>query len=257
MTTASVSIGVAGALGPADIARIAVAVEAAGFHGLWINDTPGADSLAAVAAAVAATDRLALATGVVPVDRRAPAEILAAIRDLPADRIVIGIGSGGTRTGAVALVHDAIGRLRGGTTARILVGALGPRMRRLAADEADGPLLSWLTPSIAAAQASEAREARAQTHVALYVRAAVEPAATDRLDRETAQYASYPSYAANFARLGIDATTTTLRPDSFDAGLEAYRAAVDEVVLRAITPGGTADEVIAFVEAAAARISAG
>jgi alkanesulfonate monooxygenase SsuD/methylene tetrahydromethanopterin reductase-like flavin-dependent oxidoreductase (luciferase family) len=256
MTTASVSIGVAGALGPAAIARIATAVEAAGFHALWVNDTPGADSLAAIAAAAAVTDRLVLATGVVPVDRRSPAEILAAARDLPADRIVIGIGSGGTRTGAVALVHDAIGRLRGGTTARILVGSLGPRMRRLAAAEADGPLLSWLTPAIAAAQASEAHEERLLAHVTLYVRAAIEVAAADRLARETAQYASYPSYAANFARLGIDATATTLHPDSFDAGLEAYRAAVDEVVLRAITPGGTTDEAIAFVEAAAARMPA-
>ena len=82
---ASVSIGVAGALGPAAIASIAVAVEAAGFHALWVNDTPGADSLAAIGAAAAATDRLVLATGVVPVDRRPAAEILAAARDLGAD----------------------------------------------------------------------------------------------------------------------------------------------------------------------------
>ena len=78
MTNAArLSIGVAGSLGPERIARIAGAVEAAGFHALWVNDTPTGDALAAIAAAAEATDRLVLATGVLPVDRRPAAQIAA------------------------------------------------------------------------------------------------------------------------------------------------------------------------------------
>lgn len=255
MTEASVSIGVAGSLGPAAIASIAAAVEAAGFHALWVNDTPGADSLAAIAAAAETTDRLALATGVVPVDRRPVDEIVAAVRDLPQERLVLGIGSGAARTGALALVGAAAARLRAGTRARVMVGALGPRMRQLAAEEADGPLLSWLTPARASDQAHDARSESRDAHVALYVRTALEPAAAERLARETAQYAGYPAYAANLQRLGILATDTTLDDRRFEAGLRSYRAAVDEVVLRAITPSGSADDIVRFVESAAARIA--
>ena len=75
-----VSVGVAGALGPEAIARIAAAVEQAGFHALWVNDTPHGDSIAALSAAAAATERLTLATGVIPLDRRPPGEVAEAIR---------------------------------------------------------------------------------------------------------------------------------------------------------------------------------
>lgn len=256
MTAATVSIGVAGALGPAAIARIAAEVEAAGFHALWVNDTPGADSLAALAAAAGTTERLGLATGVVPVDRRPVAEVVAAAAAIPSDRLTLGIGSGAARTGALALVADAVPRLREATGARILVGALGPRMRRLAATVADGALLSWLTPEVAAAQAAEARAEAPGARSVLYVRTALEPAAAGRLAKETALYGSFPAYAANLERLGIDGPRTTLDDARFETGLAAYRDAVDEVVLRAITPTGDADSIVAFVRAAAARLPA-
>ncbi len=55
------------------------------------------------------------------------------------------------------------------------------------------------------------------------------------LEREAAQYASYPAYAANFARLGVEAIDTTLpqRGEDLAAGVNAYRGGVDELVLRA------------------------
>ncbi len=256
MTASLVSLGVAGALGPDAIARIAAAVEAAGFHALWVNDTPGGDSLAALAAAARTTERLVLATGVIPVDRRPADEILRGLADLPAERVVLGIGSGAARAGALALVRDAVARLREGGPSPILVGALGPRMRELAAADADGPLLSWLTPAIAAEQAAEAHGMAPGTHAALYVRTALDPAADDALARESAAYASYPRYAANFARLGIAVGDTVLDAASVKARLPEYRAAVDEVVLRAITPTGDVDAAIAFA-ASAARLLAG
>ncbi|MDY0910968.1 LLM class flavin-dependent oxidoreductase [Microbacterium sp. CFBP9034] len=248
------SIGVAAAVGPELAAHIAPRIEAAGFHALWVNDTPGHDALEVIAAAARTTDRLVVATGVLPVDRRRPAEILDRVRDLglPADRLVLGIGSGGRAPGALDRVRNAAAALGAGTTARVVVGALGPKMRRLGAEASAGLLLSWLTPDAAADQAAEAHAVAPEAHVALYVRAAFDPAATGLLEAETAAYAGYPAYAANFERLRIDAADTIIRPGDAAARIAAYRSAVDEVVLRAITPGATAGDYMRFIEAAAA-----
>lgn len=253
MTAAHVSIGIAAAVGADVAAPIASAVEAAGLHALWVNETPGQDALGVIAAAARVTDRLVLATGLLPVDRRPPDEILERIDalGLPADRLVIGIGSGALSSGAMDRVQDAAARLRAGTTARVVVGALGPRMRRLGAEASDGLLLSWLTPEVAAQQADEAKAVSPGTHVALYVRAALDPAAVPRLEAETARYAGYPAYAANLERLGIDAAETTVRPGDARR-LARYRSAVDEVVLRAITASDDVDDYLRFVDAVAA-----
>jgi len=150
------------------------------------------------------------------------------------------------------LVADAAAELRAALTARVVVGALGPRMRRLAVDATDGVLLSWLTPAVAGDQAAEAHASEPQTHVALYVRTALDPAAQRRLQTETARYAGFHAYAANFARLGIDPDDTVQ-----DAGAHAlaarlgdYRHAVDEVVLRAIAVGDAFDDYRRFIDTA-------
>jgi len=260
-TRTALSIGVAATLGPHLIAQIARVAEDAGFHSLWVNDTPDGDAIAALGAAARATDRLRLATGVVPLDRRGPAEILEALdrAGIPDERLVLGVGSGAARTGQLALVADGVARLREARSAQIVVGALGPRMRRLAAREADGLLLSWLTPAAAAAQREEALAERETTRTHLYVRTAFDVGARDRMLREADRYASYPNYAANFARLGFGARDTVLpAPGTRDVAerLGAYLAAVDEVVLRAIVAEDDFAEYEAFVtEAAAARDS--
>jgi alkanesulfonate monooxygenase SsuD/methylene tetrahydromethanopterin reductase-like flavin-dependent oxidoreductase (luciferase family) len=253
--TAVLSLGIAAAAGPALAGRVAPAAEAAGFHALWVNDTPGHDALAVLAAAADATERLVLAAGVLPVDRRTPDDIAVAAAGLPAGRLMLGIGSGQARTGAVELVTDAAAELRRRTDARVVVGALGPRMRRAAAAASDGVLLSWLTPQTAAAQAAEAHAITPQTHVALYVRTAVDDAAVAALDEEATRYAGYPAYAANFARLGLDAADTVIRPAELCDRIAAYRAGVDEVVLRAITPTGSADDHLRFIDAIAEAIA--
>lgn len=251
--TGTLSLGVAAALGPAAIAEIAGAAEAAGFEALWVNDTPGADALEALAAAASVTATLGLATGVLPLDRRPAEEIAAAATALPADRLTLGIGSGAARQGALALMAEGVQRLRAEVGCRILVGALGPRMRRLGAAEADGVLLSWLPPRLAREQAAAAHEVRPAAHVALYVRTALDPAAEERMRQEAERYAGFPSYAANFARLGIDVHDTVLPSPARDAasGIVAYRDAVDEVVLRAIVPEDTPASYLRFITTAA------
>ncbi|MHA7987314.1 LLM class flavin-dependent oxidoreductase [Rathayibacter sp. CAU 1779] len=250
MVLADVSIGMAGTLGPEAIGRLAPTVEAGGFASLWVNDTPGGDSLAVLAAASDATQRLTLSTGVIPVDRRSPEQILAGIRssELPESRLRIGIGAGQRKQGGLALVGDAVVELQSASQAEVLVGALGPRMRRLGAESADGILLSWLTPRLAREQADEAHEVTPDAHVALYVRAAIDRDAAARLAEEARRYAGYPTYSANFARLGIRAEETVLDPAAFTDRLAEYREAVDEVVLRAITPGDTVDDYTRFAE---------
>lgn len=253
--TARLSIGIAAVAGPALAARVAAAAEAAGLHGLWVNDTPGHDALEVLESAAHATQRLALATGVLPIDRRSTDDIVAGASRLPADRLVLGIGSGQLRVGAVERVTDAATSLRERTGARVVVGALGPRMRRAGAAASDGLLLSWLTPEVAGEQADAAHDAAPRAQVALYVRTAAEAAAVAALDEEAERYASYPAYAANFARLGVGARDTLIRPGELSERIPAYRRAVDEVVLRAITASGGLDDHLRFVDAVAEALA--
>ena len=168
---AHVSIGIAGTLGPEAAARIAVAAEAAGFSGLWVNEIAGADALG-----------------------------------------------------------------------------------MLAAEQADGALMSWLTPQIAKAQAAEFHEIAPNGRVSLYVRTAVDEAGVPRRDAETVAYAGYPAYKANYARLGMDPFSTILpQPgdDSIAPGGAEYRdSGIDELVLRAMTFGDEIDDYVRFTEQA-------
>lgn len=240
--TGLLSLGLAGALDPAVVRELAPRLEAAGFDTLWVNDTPGGDSLELLAVAAEVTSTIRLGSGVIALDRRPAASILADVARLalPEDRLRIGIGSGRMRAGALALVAESVAELRAGSTAEVVVGALGPRMRALA-DDSDGVLLNWLTPDAA-------RAARGRTAAILYTRTIVEAAAESRLREEAARYATSPAYAANFARLGIEAMDTTLhlgeRPDE----LSDYLAAVDELVLRAITPDDSLEAFLRIVD---------
>lgn len=254
MTRGAVSLGVAGSLGPDVIARIAPAVENAGFHTLWVNDTPDGDALAALAAAARVTERLHLATGVVPVDRR-PADTIAAevaSLDLPIERLTLGIGSGVSKAGALARVRQAVEVLHDAGVPRVVVGALGPKMRRTGAERAEGVLLNWVPPTEVRTQADALHAISPAAHVAVYVRAAIVPAARERLDAETARYASFPNYAANFERMGVGAADTTIRDvTELSDALEAHTAAADEVVLRAVVPDDTVEAYLDFVRRAA------
>ncbi len=121
-------------------------------------------------------------------------------------------------------------------------------MRRVGAERAQGVVLNWVPPLEARTQSDALHEIAHAAHVAVYVRTAVDPAARARLDAETARYASFPNYAANFERMGVDAADTTIR-DLAHLGetLEAYTAATDEVVLRAIVPEDTVEAYVDFI----------
>jgi len=243
---AAVSIGLMGSTDGTTLRALAPRIERLGFDALWLNDVPGGDSLAGLRGVAGVTGRLRLATGVIPLDRR-PAATLD-LTGLPADRTAIGIGSG-RAPHPLGLVEAAVASLRTVTDAAIVVGALGPRMRRLAAEQADGVLLNWLTPAAAEAATADLRQDSRGRPVrgALYVRTIAEEAARGALEREATRYDTVPSYAANFERLGFRAIEATI-DDA--AGLARYDV-VDEVVVRAITPTGSLAELERFVEVVA------
>ncbi|WP_105566213.1 LLM class flavin-dependent oxidoreductase [Microbacterium halophytorum] len=248
----SVSLGIAGALGADTAAALAPRLEEAGFRSLWINETPGTNALEVAAAAARESDTLRVATGVIAVDRRPASEILDDIArlGLPEERLTVGIGSGQTRRGALALVGGALAELRASTTATLALGALGPKMRALAAERADAAVLSWLTPGAAAGQARELHDANPGATSVLYARANAHPDARARLEQEADRYATFPAYERHFARLGFGARDTVLPApgaDDIAPRLAEYTMAVDELVLRAITPTDALDEYLAFL----------
>ncbi|MGR2752677.1 LLM class flavin-dependent oxidoreductase [Agromyces arachidis] len=252
---AAVSIGLPGTTDHDVLRALAPRLERLGFDGLWLNDVPRGDSLTGVRAVADATTRLRLATGVIPLDRR-PAATLD-LSGAPADRLTVGIGSGGAHR-PLALVADGVAELRARTDAEIAVGALGPRMRRLAAEQADAVLLNWLTPSAAEDAVRDLRrdagDRAGRVRAILYVRSIAEEGARPALQREADRYGGIASYAANFARLGVEPIAATID------GAESFAAydVVDELVLRAVTAGGTLAELERFAEEAARwRASAG
>ena len=256
--------GIAGSV-PGDLIRdLAPELERLGYATLWINDTPGGDSLAGCEAAIAVTSRLRLATGVIPIDRRSPSDIVADIRPrkLPLDRLTIGIGSGQARP-ALELAETAIADLRHalGSEASIAVAALRSRMTRLAATDGDEVLLNWMTPAGAAVARREidtvvGETGRQAPRVSLYVRTSVDQAGERRLADEAARYAGYPAYAASFRRFGIDAIETTVRTDertTLRERLGAYRDTLDEVVVRAVVGEETLGAYLDLAKLAAPR----
>lgn len=251
--TAAVSIGLRGDVDHATLQAIAPRIEAAGFRALWLNDNHRGESLAGLAVVAAITTRLQLGTGVIALDGLSADGILGKLGDLPVERLTLGVGSGGT-TGALARVESAVATLRAGTTAQVVIGALGPRMRRLAAERADGVLLNWLTPTAAASATADLRRdagGRAVRSI-LYARTIASPVDAAALDTECARYTALATYAANFERLGIRAIDTTIRTE---ADLAAFRPTVDEVALRAITTGGSLAELERLVDRYASAIA--
>ncbi len=254
--------GVAGSL-PLDLIKvIARDVEAAGYATFWVNDVPGGDGVAALAAAASVTSRVGLAVGVIALDRRPPESVIADLQrlDLPADRLIVGVGAGSSPD-SLSRVRSGVELIKHETSSRVFVGALGPKMLELAGSVADGVLLNWLTPPWARQSARAVRDASSAAEkpsplVAGYVRTSLGPAAKARLADESARYEGFPSYAAHFRRMGVSAIGTavaTSSPGDIQAGLAAY-ADLDEIVVRAIT---ATDSPAAYRELVQAARSSG
>lgn len=254
--------GIAGAVDHAIVRDLAGAAESAGYASFWANDTPNGDGLAALTAAQSQTSSIELGVGVVPIDRMPAAEIAAHAERLGLDqtRLTIGIGSGGIKRGAVDAVRVNTLQLGQSTRAKVVVGALGPRMCRLAGEAADGVLLNWLTPAMLNESAALVRSAaetagRSVPWIGAYVRVALHGAAEERLQNEASRYEQFPAYAAHFDRMGVRAIDTCVVGSSqaIGDGLAAFTGIADLIVVRAIADSEQFDAYVRLLEAAAPK----
>jgi alkanesulfonate monooxygenase SsuD/methylene tetrahydromethanopterin reductase-like flavin-dependent oxidoreductase (luciferase family) len=254
--------GIVGALDHDVVSELAKAAEQAGYATFWANDTPGGDGLKALAVAQKATSQIKLGVGVIPVDRRPGGRIAEQITELglDQDRLIVGIGSGALKKGARDAVHNSAVELKGATKARVIIGALGPRMCQLGGSAADGVLLNWLTPQYVPVSASMTKDAaresgRPEPWIGAYVRVALSGPAQERLQEEAERYERIPAYAANFSRMGVRAIETCVvgEPGRIDEGLNAYSSDANEIVVRAIAAQETLDAYLDVLNAGAPR----
>jgi alkanesulfonate monooxygenase SsuD/methylene tetrahydromethanopterin reductase-like flavin-dependent oxidoreductase (luciferase family) len=252
--------GVAATVDHDVVRQVAREAEALGYTSFWANDTPGGDGLAALAAAAEVTRRVRLGVGVIPLDRR-PAEHIAddVVRlDLPQERLLLGVGSGGDPKG-LALVRHGVAGLHERLSAQVVISALGPNMCRLAGEVAEGVLFNWVTPVFAEHSGAWVTDAAAAANrprpsLMAYVRAALQPRAEARLEQEAGRYASFPKYAAHFERMGTSARDTCVAgPDAatLQAGIAAHERILDETVVRAITADDSAASILELLRACA------
>ena len=252
--------GVTGALAHDIVREAAREAEAAGYRTFWVNDTPDGDGLAGLRAAADVTETIRLGAGVIPLDRRPPEAIVARIAalDLPIGRLTLGVGAGGA-AGGVERVRAGVAALRKAVGASIVVGALGPKMCRLAGESADGALLNWLTSkhvgrSIAIVEEAASGAGRPRPRIDGYVRSALRPEAIVRLREEALRYAAIPAYASHFARMGTEPMETAAVGETVDdlrRALARFDAVLDETVVRAITTEETAAAYLELLVAAA------
>ena len=249
------------------VQRIAPEIEAAGFSFFWSNDIPGGSSFDVLAAAAGMTTEINVANGVVPIDRVPPGEWKDRIdrAGLTADRFYAGIGSGGMEA-PLGPMRDAIDEIREDTECRVIVGALRSRMRRLAAEHADGVLLNWLTPEAAAVRRNEALSIREELGIkesyvtAAFVRVAIGDAAIERLRHEARKYESFPSYGRHFDEMGVSAFETAVAASSVEEaadGLLPFFGALDHTVLRCVVATEDDDSYLQLVEAGKLALARG
>lgn len=245
----------------ANLARLGERVEQLGYDELWANDGRLGSGLATLATAAGSSQRLDLCVGVVPLSERSPASIVAEVSGLAlsTDRLVLGVGTGSGSS--LAVVRDAIAELRELLPGvRLAVSALGPRMCFLGGQIADLVLLNWAFPErIAWAREriadGAATAGRPVPRVACYVRVAIGPGASGRLEAEAARYRGRPR---PYTRL-FDAQEVALRgipgnaasdPADVPSLLAPYREALDSCIVRALPVGDAVEDWLAIAEAA-------
>jgi probable F420-dependent oxidoreductase len=169
----------------AELAQVARETEARGYHTAWAGEVSAGDAFTTLAVIASATQRLHVATGVVPVQTRTPVVLgitTASFNHLAPGRFALGLGLSsriiveqwhgrrfsaalGQIREAVQIVRQAVAgervnfdgtfyqvrnfRLTGPTPptpARIVLAALGPEMLELAGEIADGVVLNWIPP---------------------------------------------------------------------------------------------------------------
>ncbi len=239
-------LGVTAGLDAGLARELAAHCEQLRYHSLWSNDEPAARGLDTLAEFAAATAKIELGVGVLPLHRYRPAEIAAEVDRLGIDpeRLWLGIGSGALSPQIEAL-RRAVAELRTllPETTRIMVAAMRPRLCRLGGEVADGVLLNWMLPGQAATARGWVRDGaagrgRAAPVVASYVRVAVGPGASGRLREEEGFYRAINEghrrhFAAMDVPVGSVGIAASQRSDLL-AALAPYHSALDLPIVRVL-----------------------
>lgn len=227
----------------ADHAAVYAALDRAGFTDVWSSEVAGADAFTPLALAAAWQPRLRLGTAIVPVFTRGPgllAMSAAALAETAPGRFALGIGASSPvlvrdwnavrfdepfkRTRDVlrflraALRGEAVDEVYDTFTVRrftlerppavpppVLLAALRPGMLRLAAAEADGVILNWLSADDVPTALAELGQRRPGFEVAarIFVCPTEDAAYARALGRRLITgYLTVPAYAAFHRWLG-------------------------------------------------------
>ena len=223
-------------------------LEEIGYGSLWLGENVGREPISQAALLLGRTRRLLVATAVANIWARDPLSAMAAQQTLSEaypDRFILGLGVSHrslvddvrrlryrTPLQAMTAYLNAMDELtpsyravRAGHTARVL-GALGPRMLRLAATMADGAHTYLVTPE----HTANARQILGPASLLVPEQAVVletdKAVARGIARRHVRRYLGLPSYTANLRRAGF--TADDLDHDGSDRLIDAVVAWGDE-----------------------------
>jgi probable F420-dependent oxidoreductase len=324
-----VSIPVEEGLSLEQLVGLAEAAERHGYGTVVAGEVAGPDVFALLAAIASRTERVTLGTGVVPLATRSPALLamgFQSVASLAPGRVIAGVGvssptvierwHGREFAPPLAYVREALPALRAaldgerlgvdgehvrsqgfrltlppGPRVPIVLGAMRPRMIRLAGELADGAFLTWCPPEEAAEGVELLREGARSVGrdpdellviASFFAYAGSElEQARERMRRYVVQYASVSTHRDSFARsianldeveaawragdrkralsLVSDEAVDRLTPLGADAAVRRARdlhaAGIDlpVMVVTAATPGDAAGP-LATIEAVAAAL---
>lgn len=225
-------IGVEGALGSEVVASLAELAEERGYRSFWFNvRSPEVDHVGMLRLAKQRTRAIEVGAGVFPLDEYPAVELGRTLQAQGASspRLIIGIGAGQVREGALRLVEEGVAQLRAAAPAsRIAIGAIGQNMLQLAGRIADAVLLNWLTPDRLMWARDQIRSGagpgRPLPAVYLYHRAVRGVGAATRIQAEMAQYRQYPHHRRHQAAMGSPSLIGIAAgdPQDVDAQLKPY-----------------------------------
>ena len=248
---ASVSLDVA--------TEVAKRVEGSGYDSFWVNGSPHDGALTIIEAALEETG-LDVGVGVFPLPKIPAHQLVDEVRnrDLPQPRLHLGVGSG-RRPGALDDVRSAAVMLRDELDVKVVTGAVGPKMLRLAGEVADEVILTW---SFAAeverarpkVEEGASRVGRQPPSLISFIRCALLPQAADAVAERARVYDQIPHYHEVFERNGVTAEETVVTGSSREElieGIEREESVLDVSVIRAIPAENTVESLGELVEACA------
>lgn len=290
--------------GVSDVLGYAKAAEAAGFRRVWVAETNGPDALVA-ASVLAVQTGLEVGTSILPVMSRSPAVLAMAAADLSqlsGRPVHLGVGIGGQSIveqwhgqrfdhpaqrvrDTLAIVRQALAGERTGhdglrsshgfglscapeSPVLLYVGGMGPKMLELAAQDADGLIVTWCSPRVVSdrrAQLDAAARAagRSPGAVRLVARAYVSVSDDDTqvartrelVAHELTDYVASPPYGAYFRSIGYGPETEAVCAGVAARDRDASRRGVSDAMLEELVVVGSAEHcsqrIAAFFDAGA------